>query len=168
MNSTPGRDSSPAAERVAPRRHGRAVFAAAVLALAPAGMARAAGEDALLQADREFSQLSVQRGAAEAFFRYCAEDAVQFPVGGAPLHGREQIRDSLVSERPYVLRWTPRAARVATSGELGYTWGTYELETTDKEGQPKMHYGKYLTVWKRDPGGPWRVSLDIGNPGPAP
>jgi len=147
----------------------RARAGAFALVLAAGACAHAAGDsEELLAADRAFARASVERGAAQAFFEYCAVDAVQFPAGQAPVHGRERIRDSLVTGRPYVLRWTPRAARAAASGDLGYTWGTYEFETTDAQGKPGIHYGKYVTVWKRETGGPWRVALDIGNPGPAP
>jgi ketosteroid isomerase-like protein len=29
-------------------------------------------------------------------------------------------------------------------------------------------YGKYVTIWKKQRSGAWRVALDIGNASPAP
>jgi ketosteroid isomerase-like protein len=57
---------------------------------------------------------------------------------------------------------------VAKSGELGWTWGTYELHTKDADGKPVIRYGKYVNVWRKQKNGEWKVIVDLGNPSPPP
>ena len=55
---------------------------------------------------------------------------------------------------------------VAASGELGWLTGpsTYINHVGDK--QP--HYGNYLSVWRKQPDGRWRVYIDVGTDVPTP
>jgi ketosteroid isomerase-like protein len=121
----------------------------------------------LLQTDIEFSKKSVEVGAAEAFKLYLADSAIELPAGGEPVMGGDSIYSEMKGGH-YVLQWEPRKAEVSTSGDLGYTWGTYTLTTEDKAGQKKTSYGKYLDVWKKQSDGSWKVLIDIGNQSPAP
>lgn len=123
---------------------------------------------ALLATDVEFSKRSVEVGAAEAFHFFLAEDAIQLPAQSNPIVGRDSIYERMKSEGGnYVLRWEPKTAEVAQSGELGYTWGTYTLSFNDSTGM-KTVYGKYVNVWRKQPGGLWKAIIDIGNQSPVP
>src|SRR2546422_2468203 len=123
-------------------------------------------DDALLKTDIEFAKASVATSAAEAFAIYLADDAVQMPAGDNPVIGKKAILAGMGSG--YVLSWEPKKAEVARSGELGWTWGTYELHTKDAEGKPVVRYGKYVNVWRKQKDGAWRVILDMGNASPTP
>ena len=51
--------------------------------------------------------------------------------------------------------WHPKAAGLSTSGELGWTSGTYSTaEVRDA--------GRYLSIWRLQPDGEWRVVTDLG------
>ncbi|MDI6780166.1 MAG: DUF4440 domain-containing protein [Bacteroidota bacterium] len=54
-------------------------------------------------------------------------------------------------------------AEVSNSGDLGYTWGTYKTKFEGAQGKPLERTGKYLTVWKKQNDGGWKVIADIGN-----
>ena len=123
-------------------------------------------DDALLKTDIEFSKASVATSAAEAFAMYLADDAMQMPAGGNPIVGKQAILAGMGSG--YVLSWEPKKAEVAKSGDLGWTWGTYELHTKDAEGKPVVRYGKYVNVWRKQKDGAWKVILDMGNASPGP
>jgi ketosteroid isomerase-like protein len=123
-------------------------------------------QETLLETDIEFAKASVAKGAAEAFAAYLADDAMQMPAGGNPVVGKKAFLEGMGSG--YVLSWEPKKAEVAKSGELGWTWGTYELHTKDAEGKPVVRYGKYVNVWRKQKDGRWRVILDMGNTSPAP
>ena len=123
-------------------------------------------QEALLNTDVEFAKASVAKGAAEAFALYLADDAMQMPAGGNPVVGKKAVLAGMGSG--YVLSWEPKKAEVAKSGELGWTWGTYELHTKDAEGKLVVRYGKYVNVWRKQKDGTWKVILDMGNASPAP
>ncbi len=130
--------------------------------------AEEAGRDAILRADEEFARYAQERGLAEAFASYAAEDATILPNGGNPVKGRAAIRAVFASSSGTTLTWKPFAAEVSRSGDLGYTLGTYESRSTDPAGKAVTRYGKYCTIWKKQPDGTWKYVVDLGNPSPAP
>lgn len=121
----------------------------------------------LLQVDAEFSRYSVEKGPAVAFAAYLADDSVLLPMGENPISGKQAIVNYF-SQGEYTLEWKPLRAEVAKSGEMGYTYGTSELRTKDKDGKTQVRYYKYVSVWKKQKNGDWKLALDIGNQNPAP
>ena len=123
---------------------------------------------ALLNTDRQFAKVSVEKGAAEAFRMYLTEHALQLPAGSNPIYGRESIYQGMLDmPEGAVLEWEPQDGEVAQSGELGWTWGNYIFSYKDSKGETKKSYGKYLNVWKKQDG-KWRVLIDMGNNSPEP
>ncbi|UCE43110.1 MAG: nuclear transport factor 2 family protein [Candidatus Aminicenantes bacterium] len=121
----------------------------------------------LMQTDLEFSQFSVENGAAEAFKMYFMENAVQLPSGQNPILGRDKIyEDMLNAGTDYMLSWEPQDGETSSSGDMGYTWGIYTLSFQGESGEIKTQKGKYLNVWKKDNQGNWRVIVDMGNQNP--
>ena len=128
----------------------------------------ARAREALLAADSDFSRRSAEKGAAPAFYDFMAPEAVSLTAGEPPVRGREAIRDGLAGLAPGALTWRPLAADASCSGDLGYTWGTYEFRGAGPDGQPKVGYGKYMTVWKKQADGTFKAVLDGGNSSPPP
>ncbi len=122
----------------------------------------------LLQIDAAFCQASLKKGTAQAFYEFMAKDGIILESGEAPIKGPDAVRAHLASGPDGVLSWQPVGADMAQSGDLGYTWGTYEFRPTNAQPGSQPHYGKYVTVWKRQFDGTWKVVLDAGNPGPPP
>jgi hypothetical protein len=117
----------------------------------------------LLQTDLSFSQLSEQKGRNAAFIAFAAEHATMLRPYSMPLTGKDSIisRFSSHPDTAYTLTWVPVRADVARSGELGFTYGTYQLiiKNIGKE------EGTYCTVWKKDKNHSWKFVLDTGNEG---
>ncbi len=125
------------------------------------------GKQELLKVDAEFSKLSESRGVNEAFLTYLDDDGVLLRPGNHPIVGKAIIEERFFS-RPdsgYTLTWEPFYADIAESGELGYTFGIYELRTMDTEGSPIIRNGTYVSIWKKDKSGNWKFVLDTGNEG---
>ena len=79
--------------------------------------------------------------------------------------GREAVQ-AFLGESDYtsiVLTWEPLNGEISSSGDLGFTYGTYTLKAGDKQSR-----GTYVSVWKRDVVGRWKWVLDTGNPGLGP
>ena len=64
-----------------------------------------------------------------------------------------------MNDSAVVLSWEPIGGDVATSGELGYTYGIYELKDS-----VNVQKGSYVTIWKKV-NGKWKFVLDSGNQG---
>lgn len=59
---------------------------------------------------------------------------------------------------PYTLTWKPDFIDVSASGDMGYTYGYYQITPQDTSQQPIR--GSYLTIWKKDGDGKWRLVID--------
>jgi hypothetical protein len=114
-----------------------------------------------LNADLAFARLAGDSGAALAFRRWAAPDAVIFGDRGLLTMGPQAIGRGVAG--PAQWQWHPVSAGAARSGDLGWTVG--EAVIAEKEGEPI--YSKYLTIWARR-GGMVRFLTDGGNARPAP
>jgi ketosteroid isomerase-like protein len=142
-----------------------AVGAAGAAAAAPAGGGDlAAARAALAEAERAFSRLSQREGVRAAFLAYLAADAVLFRPG--PVPGREFIEAR--PSPPVELTWWPVYVEVAASGDLGYTTGPYVLRETGAGPGGETQNGYYVTVWRRQADGAWKVVADLGATTPPP
>jgi ketosteroid isomerase-like protein len=117
----------------------------------------------LVKRDWEFSNASETKGALDAFLSYSANDVRLFRNNSYPFVGRKAAKQALATNKN---RWTfqPDFADVSRSGDLGYTYGTYELRDPEAAGA-LTEKGNYLRIWKLQ-GGEWRVVLDVANPLP--
>ena len=148
------------------------ITAAVILLALAAGCGQEANREMekanLLQTDIDFAKKSMESTASEAFEFYLAEDAVQLPNEMEPIFGREAIVAEIAEyDKQYQFDWEPQMAEVAAMGDLGYTWGKYKMFARD-ENQTLAAQGKYVTVWKKQPDGKWKVVMDIGNTTPMP
>ena len=122
------------------------------------------GPDAFAEvvaAERAFAQHSVERGSREAFLTWLADSAVLFRP--APVNGPQAVRAEPVS--PNRLEWEPAYAGVAGSGELAFSTGPWESRSAAGELRGRGHF---LTLWRRQADGRWRVELDHGIAYPEP
>lgn len=130
------------------------------MVLALALLAAAADPAPLIEAERAFARASVEHGVMVAFLEYLAEGAVVFrprPVDGRKFYAGQGPVDT-------VLSWGPAFAEIAQSGDFGYTGGPWE--SRPKPGGQPQAFGHYLSVWKKQNDGRWRVVADIGIPHP--
>jgi ketosteroid isomerase-like protein len=114
--------------------------------------------EALLAVDREWSQTTKE---PEKFVTYFAEGGAIYPPGSPVVTGAEAIRKTYteMSSAPgFALSWTPAKADVAASGDIGYTTGAYQAMMGGT-----AETGKYVTVWKKQGDGSWKVTDDIFN-----
>lgn len=138
-----------------------------MLMLAGAGCARSANveqeRNAVLAVDREWAQSTKD---VDKFMSYMAQDATTYAPGAPAAKGAPAIRSMFeeMSKTPgFSVTWTPEKAEVAASGDIAYTTGAYDM--TMAGGSEK---GKYVTVWKKQPDGSWKVIEDIFNADAAP
>lgn len=113
--------------------------------------------------DRYYSQMSETSGRNAAFLAMFDSAGVMMRENGMPVQGIGAIRALLIMkpDTSYTLKWEPLFAD--SSGNLGYTYGTWNLTTRKTAGF--LGEGTYTTIWKRDSKGEWKAVLDTGNDG---
>jgi ketosteroid isomerase-like protein len=126
--------------------------------------------EALKQVDIEFSALSASHGMKEAFLTYIADDGILLRPYSLPITGYEAVKKFLDENGggDFTLTWTPIYADVSIAGDMGYTYGVYDLSLKDSDGKDQLHRGTYVSIWKKDKFGKWKFTLDTGNPGLEP
>jgi ketosteroid isomerase-like protein len=118
----------------------------------------------LKQLEGEFMKAAGEKGS-QGYMSYYADDAVEVPNGGPLIQGKVEIAKGMgfLDDKNNRLLWTPVGAELSASGDLGYTYGTFEFHSRDKDGKPTVDYGKYTSIWKLQKDGSWKVVLDMGN-----
>jgi ketosteroid isomerase-like protein len=120
------------------------------------------GKILLFDLEAKFARDVAARGGA-AFADWFADDGVAMGNGAQPQIGKVAIQKSANwSPKDYQLTWTPTDALMGPSGDMGYTWGHYEGHAKDAHGNPVVTSGRYITVWRKQPDGSWKVVLDAG------
>jgi ketosteroid isomerase-like protein len=126
---------------------------------------RAADERAVREADAGWSQAAAAKDV-EGFLSFLAEDNLRLPPNAPMLTGKESPRKSvseMVASPGFAVGWQATKVEASRGGDLAYSVGTYELTMNDAKGKPVTDHGKYLTVWKKQPDGQWKVVADIYN-----
>lgn len=108
-----------------------------------------------------FQKMVADSGMAKAFIHFADEEAV-LNRNDSLIIGKESIKkyfagQSLVSS---TLLWTPDFIEVSESGDLAYTYGTYQYRYFDRMGEIQRTSGVFHTVWKRQPDGSWKYVWD--------
>jgi ketosteroid isomerase-like protein len=125
------------------------------------------GADTLLQLEADFMKAAAEKGS-QGYMSYYAEDSAELPNGEDAILGKENIAKTMgfLDDKNNRLTWTPVHADMAASGDLGYTYGTYEFQSIGKAGKPTVESGKYVSIWKKQKDGSWKVVMDMGNSSP--
>ena len=108
----------------------------------------------MMQADQHFSDLSEAKGMKAAFLEYIDSNGVLLRPDHIPVAGADAI-DYLIAtnDTGYQLTWHPKTAVIAASGDLGYTYGLYEIKPAVKD---TVLYGTYVSIWKKQLDGKWK------------
>jgi ketosteroid isomerase-like protein len=117
----------------------------------------------ILTADRAFND-AVAAGDRARFRSFIAADAT-FGGGADALRGPDAV---VAAWEPFFaangprLTWMPTHGELLGSGDLGYTVGTWERRVPTN-GEIRVTKGNYLTVWRREKDGSWKVIYDTGS-----
>ena len=143
------------------------------LGCAPAGEAPAPDVDlgaeraSLMQADQAwYEAFSTSDSPPDTLVTQVLDD-VYLLAPDAPLaRGKEAFRATfamLEATPGFSLSWSPSAADVGSAGDFGFTIGAYEMKMDGPEGMPIRIGGKYMTAWKKQSDGTWKVAADMFN-----
>ena len=128
----------------------------------PAGTDAAALND-LVTSEMAFASASNSVGVKRAFLTWLADDAIVFRPG--PVNARQWYAGRPESKAS--LSWYPAVAAASEAGDLGYTTGPYEFRAKGPD-DTEVSYGSFVSVWRRQKDGSWKVVLDTGAESPRP
>jgi ketosteroid isomerase-like protein len=124
---------------------------------------------ALVQADGDFAR-SVAERDRQRFLSFIG-DPTTFNGGTAnELRGRDAVLKEwtrFFNPNGPTLSWTPTKGEVIGAGDVGYTTGRSIVRTRTTNGTITERRGEYLTVWRRQGDGSWKVVFDTGSTLPA-
>ena len=102
-----------------------------------------------------------QKGQVDEALDYLIDDALVCPPEMQAIRGRENQKAMFKQflDIPGVeLSWEPIEARVSSSCDLGYVYGTVDWKLPDSD----TVNGKYISVWMKEDG-QWRNAVEIRN-----
>jgi ketosteroid isomerase-like protein len=114
------------------------------------------GKFTILSADRAFAKAAASRGTAAAYADFLADDSRLYREGAIPVVSKTKVLETFKAQ-PAKMIWAPIQARVASSGDLGYSLGNEAIGAEQ---------GFYLRIWKKQAENSWRVVLDLFTPAP--
>jgi ketosteroid isomerase-like protein len=121
---------------------------------------------AMADTEREFARTAKVKGWRDAFLDFFADDAIAFAPQVMPAKDRLRKQPSTPFSE-FELLWEPRTGDVAASGDLGWLTGP-STSINHKAADQKPRHGCYLSIWRRQPDGRWRVFIDVGVDAPGP
>ena len=106
-------------------------------------------------------------GDYHAIVGYYTVDARLIAAQAETVGGHQAIerfwQDATERAKAAGVRRTVQADEAGSDGELGYLRGTVLLAGADQ-----VTTVRYLTLWKRETDGRWRIAVDISSPSPQP
>ena len=108
----------------------------------------------LLEVDRRLNAQMADRGAGAAYEAVVTSGSRLHRSGFMPAIGPQPIRSWLDANASSMSASTG-TAESAQSGDLGYSYGTYEVKGSSPQS------GAYVRVWQRDDSGKWWLVADV-------
>jgi ketosteroid isomerase-like protein len=118
----------------------------------------------LMSVERDFLGTIKSDGPVRALDKFLGDDARIYRQREYPIIGGDAIR-KYFSAKPYLATWEPMHSDSAKSGDLGYVYGSYTIESAGgKSGDAEKGY--YLRAWKRGVDNRWKLVAEVVSPLP--
>lgn len=111
------------------------------------------------ESEANFAALLNEKGLHDAFVAYAAEDAT-IMRNNKVISGKKAIDEHYKNVDTKTLTWSPDFVDASKSGDLGYTYGTFQFTYKDSIGEEHVDTGIFHTVWKRQKDGSWKYVWD--------
>lgn len=133
--------------------------------LAQNGAGNLSADQAAIQHMLDRYTATIDAGNVDAWMALWAPGGVQMPPDTAMRSGLDAIRagmaPALTQNKDAIHIHT---LEITVVGDLGYARGVYTLDVTPRDGGASAHVdGKFLTVFRRQPDGSWKIYRDIFN-----
>ena len=112
--------------------------------------------------EKQFENDLNKMGAAFAFEKYAAPNAVIKRENDSLIHGSKAIRQYYSNDIYKTAKafWSPDYIDISQDGTMAYTYGKYHWKMSGKSGEVQEYRGIFHTVWKKQPDGTWKYVWD--------
>jgi len=133
---------------------------------APAANTHDADVKAIQDNEAQWVKDYASKDAAKLAGHY-ADDAVLITPGASTATGKDAITKMLtamVADPALDITFQSSKVDVASSGDLGYSQGTYTIALTDPQTKKVIHdHGSYVTDYRKQADGSWKAVADIAS-----
>lgn len=123
-------------------------------------------------ASNELRSLDAKLGQAidakdpAAIAAFYADDAILMPTAEPVVRGKAAITEEwkhTLAIPAFQNESKLGGVEVAASSDLAYTYGSYRSRLMGEDGKLTTEPGKWLTIWRKQPDGGWRIAVDTYN-----
>lgn len=110
-----------------------------------------------------------EKGKPEMIVEIFAEDGKLLTASGKIIKGHQQLLERYQTAMAGVgkeiknIKVTVTTINVWLDGEMVYETGKYSYNYQEN-GKPTVEAGKYVTIWKKQKDGAWKLFMDMGVP----
>jgi uncharacterized protein (TIGR02246 family) len=123
--------------------------------------------DAIKAAEQQFAKLYNAKDAAGVANLY-AHDALRLAPDASRVQGRAAIQAQLQKELDGgVFNFQGQVTDFASDGNLAWVVGNFSVDYTTEQGSKATATGNYISIYRKDTDGQWRVVVDTWNDAPA-
>jgi uncharacterized protein (TIGR02246 family) len=124
------------------------------------------------EASKELRTLDAKLGQAvdakdaAAIAAFYADDAILMPTAEPVVRGKAAITEEwkhILAIPAFQNESKLGGVEVASAGDLAYTYGSYRAKLMGEDGKLATEPGKWLTIWKKQPDGGWRIVVESYN-----
>lgn len=133
------------------------IFAAIISAgLTQIASAQSITVSKVVTAEEDFNKTVERKGIKAGFLSVADLEGIVFKPGEVKI---TEFYNN-IDKQPGKLSWQPKFARISANGDLGFTAGPYVYQN-GKTDDDKV-YGDYLSVWRLDGEGNFKLLIDLG------
>ena len=121
--------------------------------------------DELRGLDAKLGQAIDAKDAA-AIAAFYSDDAILMPTAEPIVRGKAAITEEwkhILAIPAFQNESKLGGVEVAAAGDLAYTYGSYRSRLMGEDGKLVIEPGKWLTIWKKQPNGGWRIAVETYN-----
>jgi ketosteroid isomerase-like protein len=124
----------------------------------------------LLERDAKWAAAAAEGRDIERILEFWTDDALVYPPGFPVVAGKAGLRGYVQASLAipgFRITWTSSDVRLSPDGQLAYLLSENTVTAPGPTGQLTTSRGRAVTIWRREPDGEWRCSVDVWNAGPA-
>jgi ketosteroid isomerase-like protein len=122
----------------------------------------------LLKRDAEWAALASEGRDIDQILSYWTDDAVVFAPGFPSIIGKVALRgyvENSLRIPGFQISWKSSEVHFSPDLKLAYMFSENAVTMDQADGTPLMTRGRGITIWRLEPDGQWRCTVDIWNEG---